>query len=126
MATTVLFGAPLIYTSNQELIDSQVKNVSHIVSQQTEQVKALASQHAATVTESTKSIVGDYSAKAQEMIGNARGRSASPTLSKAAPAKTETSAYKSEDFPEAPKEEFKSTPIADEMSSKVEEPLIST
>lgn len=126
MATTVLFGLPLIYTTNQELIDEQLENVSQLVSKQTEQVKSLASQHASSVTESTKHLVGDYSAKAQEMIGNARGRSVSPALSKAAPVKTEASAYKSEDFPNAPKEEFKSTPIADEMSSKSEEPLIAS
>jgi hypothetical protein len=126
MATTVLFGVPLIYTTNQELIDEQLENVSQLVSKQTEQVKSLASQHASSVTESTKHLVGDYSAKAQEMIGNARGRSVSPTLSKAAPVKTEAPAYKTEDFPNAPKEEFKSTPIADEMSSKSEEPLIAS
>lgn len=121
----------MVYTTNQEFIDEQIKNVSNIVSQQTEQAKALASQHASTITNQTKSLATDYSAKAQEMIGNARGRSVSPTLSKAAPVKSEKEnvpAYKNEDFPLAPKEEFKSTetktPIADTMT-KDQEPLMS-
>lgn len=121
LADTVLFGTPLIYKTNQELIDSQIENISTIVSQQTEQVKALASQHAANVTESTKHLVGDYSNKAQELISNARGRSVSPSLSKAVPVKSEP-VYKQEDFPSAPKEEFKSTPAGEVKS---EEDLIS-
>lgn len=132
IATTVLFGVPLIYTTNKELIDEQIKNVSHIIGQQTEQVKALASQHASQVTNQTKSLVSDYSAKAQEMVGNARGRSVSPTLSKAAPVKSDKEnvpTYKNEDFPLAPKEEFKSTEpklhIADPVAKKTEEPLMS-
>jgi hypothetical protein len=121
MTTTVLFVAPLIYRTNQKFIDAQLENISQIVGKQTEQVKSIASQHAATVAQSTKHLVGDYSAKAQEMIGNARGRSVSPTLSKATPAKTETSTYKNEDFPPAPKEEINPTPVVDEK-----EPLIAS
>ena len=61
------------------------------------------------------------------MIGNARGRSVSPTAT-TKPVKTEpllnkenipAASYKSEDFPAAPKEDFKSPPVADE-------PLIAT
>lgn len=63
------------------------------------------------------------------MIGSARGRSVSPTAT-AKPVKTEptikkenvpTTSYKSEDFPVAPKEDFKSPPVAD-----ANEPLVST
>lgn len=74
------------------------------------------------------------------MIGSARGRSVSPIAS-AKPAKTESldtkeniSAFKNEDFPVAPKEEF---PVAKEKfpvvpneefksSAPVDEPLIAT
>ncbi len=125
LTDSVLFGAPLIYKTNQELIDTQVENISHMVSKQTEQVKGIASQHIASASESTKLMINDYSSKASEMV---RGRSASPSLAKSTQVKKENvPAYKNEDFPVAPKEEFKSTPIADEMSSvKTEEPLIST
>ncbi|KUJ17100.1 uncharacterized protein LY89DRAFT_72063 [Mollisia scopiformis] len=133
ISTSILFLAPLIYKTNQELIDHHVSNATKVLNEQSQQVKALASQHAATVTESTKSLVGDYSAKAQEMIGNARGRSTSPTLS-AKPAKTEeikkenVPAYKAEDFPAAPKEDFKAPPVGDVAAAmKTEdEPLIAS
>jgi hypothetical protein len=102
-----------------------------MINQQTEQVKQLASHHAARATETTKQYVGEYSAKAQEMIGS-RSRSVSPTITKAEPTKKENvPAYKSEDFPAAPKEEFKSvatTAGAEGLteSSSEEEPLIAT
>jgi cell wall-associated NlpC family hydrolase len=135
VSTSILFLAPLIYKTNQKLIDTQLENASTIINKQTEQVKAIASQQAARATETTKSYVGDYSAKAQEMIGNVRGRSSSP-IATTKPAKTEeakkdnvSSVYKNEDFPAAPKEEFKSAAPADpiaESSNDEEEPLIST
>ncbi|RDW79504.1 reticulon-like protein [Coleophoma cylindrospora] len=109
IGTSVLFLSPLIYKTNKELIDHHVENVSNIINQQTQQVKQLASHHAARATEFTKQSVGDYSAKAQEMVANARGRSTSPVATKSAPVKTEPApAYKSDDFPAAPKEDFKS------------------
>jgi len=120
IASSVLFLSPLIYQTNQELIDHHVRNASNIVNQQTNQVKQIASHHAGRATEATKQYVGDYSAKAQEMIGNARGRSTSPEIT-SKPVKSEpltsTSQYKASDFPAAPKEEIKSTPIANEFSS---------
>lgn len=122
ISTSVLFLTPLIYKLNQELIDHHLENASQIINQQTEQVKQLASHHAARATETTKQYVGEYSAKAQELIGS-RSRSVSPTLAKTEPAvKKENvpSAYKSEDFPAAPKEDFKSAPATES------EPLIST
>ncbi|KAG0649313.1 hypothetical protein D0Z07_4597 [Hyphodiscus hymeniophilus] len=131
ISTSILFLAPLIYKTNKELIDHHVNNASSIVNQQTEQVKQLASHHASRATETTKQYVGDYSAKAQEMIGNARARSTSPVAS-AKPAKADlkenTPAYKSEDFPIAPKEEFKAAPPVQETANalRTDEPLIST
>lgn len=132
ISTSVLFLAPLIYKTNQELIDHHVSNATKVINDQTAQAKALASQHAGRAAESTKSLVGDYSAKAQEMIGNARGRSVSPTLSsKPTPeVKKEnipTSSYKAEDFPTAPKEEFKSAPAVGYLAASLkteDEPLI--
>jgi hypothetical protein len=127
IATSVLFLSPLIYKTNQELIDQQIEKISKIANQQANQVRSVASQHAARATETTKAYVGDYSAKAQEMIGSVRQRSVSPVTTKATP-KSETKpttesttpaapAYSSSDFPEAPKEEFKKTPIAEEFGA---------
>lgn len=107
IGTTVLFTAPLIYTSNQELIDHHLKNAQQIVSTQTEQLRKVAGTHTARATEVTKQYVGDYTSKAQEMI---RGRSASPqTASSApsAPAAPAAPAVRDSDFPVAPKEDIK-------------------
>jgi hypothetical protein len=134
IATSVLFLAPLIYKTNKELIDGQLNKAANIANQQSEQVRKLASQHAARATSTTKQYVGDYSAKAQEIIGSARGRSVSPTLS-SKPVKSEPSAakkenipasLKQEDFPTAPKEEFKSPPVEQTAKSlrSEDEPLI--
>jgi len=118
ISTSVLFLTPLIYKTNKELIDNQIAHASSIVNQQTEQVKQLASHHASRAADTTKQYASDYSAKAQEMIGNARGRSVSPTTVKKenVPAvKTESiPAYQAEDFPIAPKEDFKA-PVTSEF-----------
>jgi len=124
LSTSVLFLGPLVYKTNKELIDNQIAHASSIVNQQTEQVKQLASHHAARAADTTKQYASDYSAKAQEMIGNARGRSVSPTTVK----KENLPAYKSEDFPAAPKEEFKSPPGGASTNAVrgEDEPLIAT
>lgn len=161
IATTVVFLSPLIYKNNKELIDHHINNAQNIANQQANQVKSLAGQHAARATSVTKQYVGDYSAKAQEMVGNVRNRSVSPSATKSSPpatsapvtapvtsqpknsfaaANTAAPEYHDNDFPAAPKEEFKSTPIADEFDGtsaapsvgssasalRSEEPLIST
>jgi hypothetical protein len=128
ISSSILFLGPLVYKTNKELIDHHITNASNIVNQQTEQVRQIASQHAARATDVTKQYVGDYSAKAQELIGNARGRSVSPNTAK----KDAAPKYKSEDFPAAPKESFKApaapaAPVPAVASSlNEEEPLIST
>ncbi|TVY13608.1 Reticulon-like protein 1 [Lachnellula arida] len=134
ISTFVLFLTPLIYKTNKEVIDQYLHQAADIANQQTEQVRQLASHHASRATETTKQYVGDYSQKAQEMIGNARGRSTSPVLS-AKPVKTEpfvpktenTPIIKSEDFPAAPKEEFVSAPAVGESANALrseDEPLL--
>jgi len=124
ISTSVLFLTPLIYKTNKELIDHHLTNASNVVNQQTEQVKQLASHHAARAADSTKAYAADYSAKAQELIGNARGRSASPATVK----KESAPAYKSEDFPAAPKEDFKAPPVGSTANALggENEPLIAT
>jgi hypothetical protein len=123
ISSSTLFLGPLVYKTNKELIDHHLANVSNAVNEQTEQVRQIASHHAARATDATKQYVGDYSAKAQELLGNARGRSVSPTTTK----KETAPAYKSEDFPAAPKDAFKAPlggAVADPL--KEDEPLIST
>lgn len=92
IATTVVFLTPLIYTTNQELIDSQLKHASEIVNAQTAQLKTAAQRHTEQATQITKQYMGDYTAKAQSLIKGARG--------------TE---LKASDFPSAPKEDLKTS-----------------
>ncbi|KAG9235146.1 Reticulon-domain-containing protein [Amylocarpus encephaloides] len=128
ITSTVLFLAPLLYKTNKELIDHYLTQAADIANQQTKQVREIASHHAARATETTKQYVGDYSHKAQEMIGSARGRSSSPTVVKAEPAikkENVTSTYKTEDFPAAPKDEFKAPPSVEAVDYlKSDKPLI--
>jgi len=120
IGTSVLFLTPLIYKTNQEFIDTQLAMASRIANEQAVQIKQIAGHHAAKATETTKAYVGDYSARAQEMIGNARGRSTSPLNTKKE--LNGSNQYKSEDFPAAPKDEFKAT---EGVSTKDEnEPLV--
>lgn len=117
---------PLIYTSNQELIDHHVKNAQDIINAQTAQFKEVAGTHAGRATEVTKQFMGDYTAKAQEML---RGRQASAnTPAPAQPAQPASSVQES-DFPAAPKEDISAPqPSVDAAEPapavKEEEPLI--
>jgi len=92
---------PLVYINNKEIIDEQISHLSELANSQASQVKELAGHTTSRATSSIKTYAGDYSAKAQEMIGNARGRSTSPEV-----AKTPTSSYSDKDFPAAPKQDF--------------------
>jgi hypothetical protein len=118
IATTVIFFAPLVYVTNQELIDHYLNEASDVISTQSEQVRQVAGKHTAQATEITKQYMGDYTAKAQQLL---RGRSASPEVaSKPVPKETDFPAVPKQetDFPAVPKEEFK--------TEEEEEPLIST
>lgn len=125
LGTTLLFTVPLIYTTNQELIDHHLKNAQDIVNAQTEQLRRVSTAHASKATEVTKQYLGDYSSKAQEML---RGRQASSVTPAAAPAQP-ASSVKDSDFPAAPKEDIRAAeepaPAAEPVV-KEEEPLIST
>jgi hypothetical protein len=92
IATTVVFFTPLIYTSNQELIDSQLKHAGEIVGAQTAQIRSVAQKHTEQATQITKQYMGDYTAKAQSLIKGGRG----PEISES-------------DFPAAPKEDLKAS-----------------
>jgi hypothetical protein len=116
IGTSVMFLVPLLYVSNQELIDHHIRNASNIVNQQAEQVKQLASHHASVAAKTTQQYAADYTAKAQEMVGVKRSTSPEATTK---PIKTEptdssfnaanSATYEPSDFPAAPKEDFKTT-----------------
>jgi hypothetical protein len=109
IATTVVFFAPLIYTSNQELIDHHVKQASDVVNAQTAQLRDLAQKHTEQATQITKQYMGDYSAKAQAMIRGARGTEPKPEV-------------RAPEFPPAPTHEFKTEEAP--VKHEEEEPLI--
>lgn len=118
-AVTTLFLVPLVYTSNQELIDTQLKNVGNIISEQSQQFRTIATKQTAHATDLTKQYMGDYSAKAQELLGR---RSASPeAVPKPAAAPSEPShGVKETDFPTAPTEEPKVDEVVPEPAAAVE------
>jgi hypothetical protein len=113
IATTVVFFTPLIYTTNQELIDTQLKHAGEVVNAQTAQLRTVAQKHTEQATQVTKQYMGDYTAKAQALIKG--GRSQAEQLPEKVQEKV--SAVKATDFPEAPKDDIKSSvnePIAPE------------
>lgn len=121
---------PLIYTSNQELIDHHIKNAQDVITAQTEQLRQVAGTHTAKATEVTKQYMGDYTAKAQQLLkGNkATSPQASTSASAPTPAQSEpVSSVRDTDFPAAPKEDIKESVHVPEPAVKhnaEEEPLI--
>jgi hypothetical protein len=84
IGTSVIFLGPLIYKSNKQLIDEQIQRAANLANQQAAQTKKIVSEQSARALDSTKQVVGDYSSKAQELVGTATAkvRSASPTTTK--------------------------------------------
>lgn len=111
VSTTIVFFAPLVYKTNQELIDHYLKEASDIINSQSEQLRQVATKHTAQAAELSKQYVGDYTAKAQQLI---RGRSSSPET---------TRAPHPSDFPAAPKEDFEAKEPK-EASESAAEPLL--
>ncbi|KAL2754449.1 hypothetical protein ACRALDRAFT_1063282 [Sodiomyces alcalophilus JCM 7366] len=128
-AVTTLFVVPLVYTTNQELIDNQLKHMGDIVTEQSQQFRSIASKQTAHATDLTKQYMGDYSAKAQELLGR---RSASPeAVPKPEPGPAEPTANVNEaDFPAPPTEEPKvkdvepETTVFTEPVAPEKEPLL--
>ncbi|TKA61659.1 hypothetical protein B0A49_10126 [Cryomyces minteri] len=79
IGTSVLYLAPLIYLQNREAIDAQLRNIGNIVNQQTAQVKDMAAQTSSRAAETVKATAHQYTEKAQEMMGHAKQRAASPS-----------------------------------------------
>ncbi|KAK4125940.1 hypothetical protein N657DRAFT_567331 [Parathielavia appendiculata] len=132
IGTTVVFFTPLVYTSNQELIDTQLKHASEIVNAQTAQLRSVAQKNTEKATQVTKQYMGDYTAKAQALIKGARHNE---------PVSKQKKPVQEADFPAPPKDEIKHFPAAPkedikpdaaepslepkpEPSDKTQEPLI--
>lgn len=105
IATTIVFFTPLIYTSNQELIDTQLKHAGEVVNAQTAQLRSVAQKHTEQATHLTKQYMGDYTAKAQALIKGARHNN-EEQLKQKTPRKTPDfpATIKATDFPAAPQE----------------------
>ena len=109
IGTTVVFFAPLVYTSNQELIDTQLKQAGDLVNSQTAQLRSAAQKHTEQATHLTQQYLGDYTAKAQSLIHGVghKGEQPKPKTSR------QTAGLKTTDFPVAPTEDFKFEPKID-------------
>jgi len=90
-----------------------------MLNSQSKQLREVASKHTSQATEITKQYMGDYTAKAQQILH--RGGSASPEPA----VKPAQSSIQEADFPEAPKADFKSGVTSDEPEATGEEqPLL--
>ncbi len=110
ISVSAIYLSPLIYINNKEIIDQQLDNVYQVVNSQAVQVRDLASHQADRAAGTVKAYAGDYTSKAQNYIGSARGRSKSPELIKntSLPLKSEPGTapnYSPSDFPHAPNQE---------------------
>ena len=110
IGVSVVYLTPLVYVNNKEVIDQQIDKVTEVINSQASQVKEIAGHHAERATSTVKAYAGDYSAKAQTYIGNARGRSNSPEVTTSSPQPTKSEPgdapnYSPSDFPHAPQQE---------------------
>lgn len=107
---TAIYFVPLVYITNQELIDGHLATASNLITEQTNQVRDLASQHTNKAVEMSSAAFKDYSSKAQEMIGATKqsavdkGYVSQQTADKVTPTQT-TSKVTSESFPSAPEQD---------------------
>jgi len=102
MFTTALYLCPLVYIKNKDFIDEHLQNANNRINQQATQVKDLAAQHTGRATETMKSYAGEYTKKAQDMMGQSRQKI--PANAGTA-SSTNSSSVKASDFPSAPKQE---------------------
>lgn len=95
IGTSIAFFAPLIYSTNQEFIDEQLKTAADAINAQTAQVRDAAQKQADHLAAVGKQYAGDYTEKVQEIL---RGHGVAPGAAK-----------KSPEFPSPPTEEPKAT-----------------
>lgn len=117
IGTTVVFFVPLIYTSNQELIDEQIHHITELVDAQTSQVKDVAQKQLGQVSALGKQYAGDYTEKVQDLLrGKTPSRQVIVRPEPAAPAPV----AKEPEFPNPPTE----APTKVEQPEKVEFPEV--
>lgn len=128
IATTVVYFAPLVYIKNRQFIDEHLNQAGEIINQQATQVRDIAAQQTSRATEIAKSTASEYSAKAQDLIGHAKNRAASPSAPNPAnlnPLKDEPErAIKKSDLPSVKKEDFPSAPSSEPISASNHEPYV--
>ncbi|KAH7165511.1 Reticulon-domain-containing protein [Dactylonectria macrodidyma] len=118
IGTTVVFLVPLVYASNQELIDAQIQNASDMINSQTAQVKDVAQKQIGQVSALGKQYAGDYTGKVQALLSGktpsrqviVRPEPVAETEFPNPPTEEPTKAEKV-DFPEVPKED----PVAEKQ-----------
>ena len=116
LSTCVIYLLPLIYVSNKELIDGHLENTGRIISEQTQQVKAMAGEHAGKGFETVKTYTNDYTNKASEYVGKSRQKipamsGQSQTQSQSSVPSTQTQSQpqvQENNFPSAPRSELPS------------------
>lgn len=116
IGTTIAFAVPLIYTTNQELIDEHLKNASELINAQTAQVRDLAQKQADHFTALGKQYAGDYTGKVQEML---RGHGGPPPV----PNKAASPKKAAPSFPTPPTEEPTPETIPDIPDVPRDEPI---
>ncbi|KPM36421.1 hypothetical protein AK830_g10149 [Neonectria ditissima] len=114
ISASVVFFVPLVYTSNQELIDTQINHASELINAQTAQVKGVASKQINQVSALGKQYVGDYTGKVQDLFSKPASRQIIIKPEPAAPAAREP------EFPNPPTEE----PVKFEAPEKVDFPEV--
>jgi len=116
LATVPVFGFPLVYITNQEFFDHNIKYAEQVIMEQKNQVSTLASKQLAEAGEKMQVVAGGLSSKAQQLYDDTKRQVTARTgsITNARTASTTSS------FPSAPKTEpstFSSEPV-------VEEPLL--
>lgn len=119
-ATCVVFLVPLVYTSNKELIDSQLEHANKVVSAQTQQLRDLTVEHTSKAAETVKGYTNEYAGVASEYIGKSRqkipelipstnGSTGNTGNMGSTNVNTNTTAPREADFPKAPATDFASS-----------------
>jgi hypothetical protein len=130
--TTVVFFTPLAYMQNRELIDSHISNAQTLVNEQTEQIRGIAVQHTNKAVEMSQSAFHEYSAKAQELLGQTKksavdkGIVSPETAQTVAPEKSAVSEKPiiGRDFPTAPTVNPAGQSFAAEPAVSTPQPLV--
>jgi hypothetical protein len=99
ISTLVVYLGPLIYIKNKDVIDAHLKNAGDMVNQQATQIKDLAAQHTKGATETISTYAGEYTKKAQDLVGQSRQKIPEVTGTNGS-----VNTAKVPDYPSVPKE----------------------